>query len=314
MFVHFSFVPNMFLSTIILFLLIYNFFPYNRGVKATLWEGGVRGVGFITSPLLKNSGYVSNHMLHVCDWLPTLYEAAGGDTAIMKKLDGQSEWKSLTENKPGKRKEILHNIDPTGKGHSALRIGDYKILVGDVGMSWDDWYPPWQNPTDSVELHVNNTQRYGHLPHKYALSYEQALQKNVKHFSMMMENNMGGEFDLDDDDELLRFYSSKQLTLRSNQMSQNYYHNNEPVKVDCGPKPMNASTNCDPRVSPCLYHIPSDPCEYNNIAASNKDLVVQMLTKLIEYENTMVPKLNTPVDPLGNPKYHDGAWVPWVKL
>lgn len=94
----------------------------------------------------------------------------------------------------------------------------------------------------------------------------------------------------------------------------NYFHKGTPVKVDCGHKPLNASTNCDPRKFPCLYHIPSDPCEYNNIAAENLQLVIKLMVRLNQYTMSMVPKLNTPVDPAGNPKYHNGTWVPWIKL
>jgi arylsulfatase B len=50
-----------------------------RGVKNTLWEGGVRGTGFIWSPLIKSRERVSEQMMHITDWLPTLYEAAGGN-------------------------------------------------------------------------------------------------------------------------------------------------------------------------------------------------------------------------------------------
>lgn len=50
-----------------------------RGVKNTLWEGGVRGAGLIWSCLLTKQYRVAEQMIHISDWLPTLIEAAGGD-------------------------------------------------------------------------------------------------------------------------------------------------------------------------------------------------------------------------------------------
>jgi arylsulfatase B len=58
---------------------------------------------------------VAQQMLHVCDWLPTLYEAAGGDPKVFKNLDGTSAWKMLSTNGPAVRNEMLHNIDPINK-------------------------------------------------------------------------------------------------------------------------------------------------------------------------------------------------------
>lgn len=50
-----------------------------KGVKNTLWEGGVRASGFVWSPMIANRSRVSKEMMHVTDWLPTIYAAAGGD-------------------------------------------------------------------------------------------------------------------------------------------------------------------------------------------------------------------------------------------
>lgn len=53
-----------------------------RGVKNTLWEGGVRGAGFVwSSGLVQRPKRVSQQMMHIADWLPTLYAIAGGNPA-----------------------------------------------------------------------------------------------------------------------------------------------------------------------------------------------------------------------------------------
>ncbi|XP_064474814.1 arylsulfatase B-like isoform X2 [Ornithodoros turicata] len=53
-----------------------------RGMKEMLWEGGVRSSSFLWSPLLEQTPRISNQMMHVTDWLPTLYGAAGVQTSM----------------------------------------------------------------------------------------------------------------------------------------------------------------------------------------------------------------------------------------
>lgn len=45
--------------------------------KNSGWEGGMRNIAAIWSPLIKNPKRVSNNLMHISDWLPTLFSAAG---------------------------------------------------------------------------------------------------------------------------------------------------------------------------------------------------------------------------------------------
>ncbi|XP_066534372.1 arylsulfatase I [Hoplias malabaricus] len=132
-----------------------------RGGKGTYWEGGVRAVGFVHSPLLKRKGVVSSALIHISDWYPTILALAGTPELHPRHLDGYDVWGAISKGLPCPRSEILFNIDPVSRRpgeadqrllavngfgiwdtgvRAAIRVGDWKLLTGNVGDG--DWYPP----------------------------------------------------------------------------------------------------------------------------------------------------------------------------
>lgn len=70
--------------------------------------------------------------MHVSDWLPTLYSAAGGDIRDLgPDLDGMDMWEALVNDLPSERKLVLHNIDDI-YGNSAITIEGWKLVQGSL--------------------------------------------------------------------------------------------------------------------------------------------------------------------------------------
>ena len=103
-----------------------------RGGKGSLWEGGVRGVGFIAGGDLATFGFtrlprVSRALMHVSDWNPTLCELVGGcplAPAAAFPLDGVSAAGLLkvgaNESTTSNRTSIVHDLCLPWMGGSCL--------------------------------------------------------------------------------------------------------------------------------------------------------------------------------------------------
>lgn len=48
-----------------------------RGLKSTLYEGGVKNAAVMWYNQLAHKGIVEENLVHITDWFPTLYNAAG---------------------------------------------------------------------------------------------------------------------------------------------------------------------------------------------------------------------------------------------
>lgn len=113
-----------------------------RGNKYTVWEGGLRVPAFIWSPIFKiQEPRISTQLMSVCDWLPTLYRAAGGDPNDLGQIDGHNMWEALIHNLPSPRSDLLYNVDPIS-GTSAYKRDDLKVINGTTYRRFDSWYGP----------------------------------------------------------------------------------------------------------------------------------------------------------------------------
>ncbi|CAG5115936.1 unnamed protein product [Candidula unifasciata] len=118
--------------------------PY-RGRKGEWFEGGVKGVGFVSSPLLDKQRYANKALIHVADWFPTFIRLANANMSDTHDVAGVDQWDVISKNAQSKKIMILHGIDPLTKSvapagkyssifdarmSAALRIGDYKLITG----------------------------------------------------------------------------------------------------------------------------------------------------------------------------------------
>ena len=136
-----------------------------RGSKATVFEGGVRGFGFVWGKMLSKTDFDYTGFMHITDWYRTIIEGIAGlklDESEAVGLDSVNMWKAITENGPSDRKEILLQLNPPSYadpnypyiGQAAIRFGEWKLIVGkpDCKVEWPIKCPTgWTHLNGTVE-------------------------------------------------------------------------------------------------------------------------------------------------------------------
>ncbi|MCX6895176.1 MAG: arylsulfatase [Verrucomicrobia bacterium] len=97
-----------------------------RAFKSSIYEGGIRSVGFAVWDGHIKPGLVINEPMHLVDWFPTLVKIAGGSLEQKLPLDGLDILPTIAEGKPSPHAELLLNATPK---EGAIRMGDFKLVV-----------------------------------------------------------------------------------------------------------------------------------------------------------------------------------------
>uniref|UniRef100_A0A1A9WWP8 Sulfatase N-terminal domain-containing protein n=1 Tax=Glossina brevipalpis TaxID=37001 RepID=A0A1A9WWP8_9MUSC len=240
-----------------------------RGVKNTLWEGGVRGAGLLWSPRLNKTRHLADQVMHITDWLPTLLTAINDNQSLpvtTSKIDGISVWHALSEDEPSPRTTVLHNIDDIW-GSSALTVGDWKIVKGtNYQGAWDGWYGPAGD---------RDPKMYDY----------KAVRLSLTGRALEAINMLPTTADI----IRLRSQSSIDCNVRM------------PYLKD--------GIKCNPLQEPCLYNIKDDPCENYNLAYKYPDILHTILLELDYLNGTAVPPSNKPLDPRAAPSRWNYTWT-----
>lgn len=106
-----------------------------RGGKSDIYEGGFRVGAFAVWPGKIPAGIRIKEPLHVVDWFPTLCKLAGASVTQPLPLDGLDIWPVLSQGVKTPHEDIL--LVGSRAGQSAIRIGDWKLLINPMEFQRD---------------------------------------------------------------------------------------------------------------------------------------------------------------------------------
>nr|UNO37575.1 GSS-like protein [Psylliodes laticollis] len=259
-------------------------YPF-KGMKYTSWEGGNRNLAAIWSPLIQKSRRVSNHLMHITDWLPTFYSIAGLNKTQIPDIDGLDTWESISKDKESPRTKMVYNIDDTTTKWGAIRQGDWKYTYGFTFKGRDSWFgndgkkPEYYYDVNQILTSKAATAFAGLITHQQIK--DKTANKRSRELKIIDKNDIN--------------------TLRTQ------------ATVNCGPfnfKDQLEENKCNFQAT-CLFNIREDPCERVNLLSARPDIVKDLEKLLMEYKKNMVPALNKPRDPRSNPIYWNNTWTYW---
>ncbi|XP_029177436.1 arylsulfatase B-like [Nylanderia fulva] len=255
-----------------------------RGMKYTLYEGGVRGIAVLWSPRLHKTARVCDDLMHVTDWLPTLYSIAGGNVKDLGEIDGVNQWCMLNGSLPSARDKILLNIDEISKTEGAI-YKQFKLVRGSIeGGHYDGHY--------SHDINSNNFERFSPYEPRKSIQedtpyiYTDIVLKSV--VSESIARHLG--------DPVTQ--PSTMIQLRSE------------ATVNCKPNKNYSFLTCN--VTECLFDINNDPCEMKNIAEQYSRISRELDQFLEQYGRIIKRQIKIPIDWQADPRRTNNTWEPWL--
>jgi len=116
-----------------------------RGSKTTLFEGGVRSLAFVTGGAVPKESRGSHFagLVHAVDYTATIL-SIGGALPLRReelKIDGYDLVPALFHSVIWQRDHVPINVINGGKSYSAVRFGNYKVIINDfVNFAAQGWY------------------------------------------------------------------------------------------------------------------------------------------------------------------------------
>ncbi|CAH1099301.1 unnamed protein product [Psylliodes chrysocephalus] len=260
-------------------------YPF-RGKKNTAWEGGNRNLAAIWSPLIQKPQRVSNHLIHVTDWLPTFYSIAGLNKTQIPNIDGLDMWESISKDKESPRTEMVYNIDTIRKW-GAIRQGDWKYIYGSTRTKKNSWFgndgkkKEYSYDVDQI-LTSKTATAFAGLIADQQINDKNSNRRKRRELKIIDKNDI----------ETLRTQAT----------------------VTCGPfnfEDQQEENKCNLQL-PCLFNIKQDPCERVNLAKSRPNIVRKLKKLLLDYSKNILPALNKDRDPRANPINWNNTWSSWL--
>lgn len=260
-----------------------------RGNKATSYEGGVRGVGWVGGGLVAlQRAAVSMAMIHVSDWYPTIVHGIAGLAVGIEAdghpaLDGVDAWPSiLSASAPSARTEMLLQLNPTIPGQlpmGAIRVGKYKLITGrpavfgatgptdrygaDHCASRDEHFSP--RPGATFPYSITNATSPAFCPNGWVPPPE------------------GGQLPV------------------------------PPGGVGCEGTPCYfPNTPYTSGNATLLFDIEADPTEQHDLSTALPAVLDSLMHRLMEFVAETIPQDHSRTDPNSNPAHFHGVWTPWV--
>lgn len=236
----------------------------------------MRSAAAIWSPWLRKRQRISNELYHISDWLPTFCKLAGvSNRKLDKNIDGVNIWRSLAEETPSPRPDLLIIADQDTPYSSYIK-GIYKTVNGSRS---NGVYDKWLSSNYDSEENIDFRDNYGdHVLNSLA---GRVISKFTKVSFKLTPRRL------------------ESLRARA--------------KITCNGKvpASNGPTVCNPFEKPCLFNIIQDPCETTNIADAEPDVYRTLVLSANEEMRIAKPARNQPSDPRANPKFYNNTWTNW---